>query len=119
MGTPNVSNKNARGHVKLRMDFNGSNLYGRTTKDGERYVVFSYGPHYPMLVYDKGVWYMNSDKYSSSTSKHRSQVHPGEVVWMETEKMRALAVYGIVGVAVGKHETMTEFSLRQELLDNF
>jgi hypothetical protein len=118
MGTPKVANKDARGHVKLRMDFNGSNLYGRTTNDGERYVVFSYGPHYPMLVYDNGVWYSNADKYSVSTSKQYGQVCPCNTVPMETDKMRALVVYGIAGVAIGKHE-LGEMTLRRELLCQF
>lgn len=118
MGIPKVANRDASGHVRLRMDFNGSNLYGRTTKDGERYVVFSYGPHYPMFVYDNGVWYSNADRYSVSTSKQYGQVNPYNTVPMETDKMRALVVYGIAGVAVGKHE-MCESTLRRELLDQF
>jgi len=42
------------------------------------YVVYSYGTHWPLFVFDTvdRVWYENSDKYSTSTSKQRGQAHP-------------------------------------------
>jgi hypothetical protein len=54
------------------------------------YVVFSYGDHWPLYVYEKvgGTWLENEDKFSRTTSKHRGQVRPvvvskptGGVVW--------------------------------------
>lgn len=54
-------------------------LYAKweTAADGTRmYVVYSYGDHWPLFVCHDGVWYENSDRYSVTTSKHRSQSHP-------------------------------------------
>lgn len=42
------------------------------------YVVYSYGHHWPLFVYEKigGTWMVNEDKASRTTSKHRGQVWP-------------------------------------------
>ena len=39
----------------------------------DTYVVYSYGEHFPMYVYDDEVemWFGNEDKYSPTTSKHQ------------------------------------------------
>lgn len=43
---------------------------------GGLYVVYSYGPHFPLALfdYDAGKWFHNTDKYSSTTSRHFSHV---------------------------------------------
>ena len=69
-----VANKNCRRLVEKRLEFDGSNLYARNI--GRLYVVYSYGPHYPMYIYRKGWWYENSDGYSPSTGKHHSSARP-------------------------------------------
>ena len=69
-----VSNMKCRGWVQDRLCFNGSNLYGQIVRD--KYVVYSYGEHFPLFVYHNGKWYENSDNYSVTTSKHRTQSHP-------------------------------------------
>jgi hypothetical protein len=67
-------------HVKALAEFKcHGNLFSRweTASDGSRmYVVYSYGPHWPLFVWHDGVWYENKDRYSVTTSKHRSQAHP-------------------------------------------
>lgn len=70
-----ISNKNARKSVQIRTEFKGNNTYGMWHSDN-KYVVYSYGSHFPLFVWYHGVWYENSDKYSTTTSKHRTQLHP-------------------------------------------
>jgi hypothetical protein len=52
------------------------------------YVVFSYGQHWPLFVFEKigGTWMVNEDKFSRTTSKHRGQAHPREGThWVEAQ----------------------------------
>lgn len=74
-----VSNKNCCDYVRCKQNFQGSNLNGLWI--GDNYVVMSYG-WYPLFIYSKtdNVWYENKDKYSVSTSKQRTQSHPGCVL---------------------------------------
>jgi len=69
-----VSNNNCRRYVKQMIPFKGSNLYAEMNKC--IYTVYSYGRHFPLFVCKDGVWYENNEKYSVTTSKHRSQSHP-------------------------------------------
>jgi hypothetical protein len=103
-----VANKNCRQHVQSRTDFTGSNLYGQwrnnivdpETPDNSRYIVFSYGEHYPMFIYANGCWFENEDKYSVSTSKHRSQSHPHvPTILLSTRWMCQLATRGYSAIA--------------------
>ena len=81
-----VSNINAREYVNKKVDFNGSNTYGRNEE--KKYVVCSYGSHFPIYVFKRGKWYGNSDKYSVSTSKHQNQLRPHSVdYWRNTLQM--------------------------------
>ena len=57
------------------------------------YVVFSYGQHFPMYIFDDaaGLWYANKDKYSSTTSRHQTHARPPRVdQWFDTEGMRSI-----------------------------
>jgi hypothetical protein len=107
MRSPKVTNAMARPRVQNKESFQGNNLFGQwmTKRDQpySRYVVYSYGGyHWPLFVYENGVWYENADKFSVTTSKHRSQTHPHEdTLPMSVENMRVLVDYGIAGVAVG------------------
>jgi len=93
-----VANKNARQYVDELKKFEGSNTFA--TNDGgsfaydvladrkNLYIVYSYGYHFPMYIYDRqaGIWVGSKDKYSSSTSKHQSQCRPSEPIecWLDT-----------------------------------
>lgn len=104
MAFKRVANKDAQSYIRRRIAFNGSNLYGRkfSTESGtELYVVFSYGEHFPIYIYEQGRWYKNVDKYSVSTSKHQTQANPiaDNMLGMSTGAMRRLAVSGIAGLA--------------------
>jgi hypothetical protein len=72
-----TSGTRARTYVQSRQPFTNHNgqLFGRW-ETPLLYVVYSYGEHWPLFVWDGFDWYENEDKYSATTSKHRSQTHP-------------------------------------------
>jgi hypothetical protein len=72
-----IANKDASQYVNRCESFNGNNTKGARYNDN-LYVVYSYGHHFPMYVYDYTTrqWYANSDKYSQTTSKHQTQCRP-------------------------------------------
>ncbi len=75
-----TSNQNASQYVEQFVEFNGNNTYARWEQGthDKFYVVYSYGSHFPMFVYDEQLnqWFENSDKYSRTTSKQQSQLRP-------------------------------------------
>lgn len=75
--TTRTSNHKAHELVIAREPFKGSHTFAEWNGRGQ-YVVFSYGRHFPLFVYDSTTreWYQNSDKYSRTTSKHKVQLHP-------------------------------------------
>ena len=88
--TMKTSNKNARGFVQRREPFRVNNTYAEII--GGRYVVYSYGAHWPLFVHEGGQWYFNSSKYGATTSKHHSQLHPlCDGTALPVEKMLELA----------------------------
>ena len=107
-----TSNLNARQYVQRRESFDGSNLYARTYLANDRcltnrYVVYSYGSHFPLFIAEwlpgdgRVQWYENVDKYSVTTSKHKSQTHPLEanILPMTSDAMRTIADWGTAGLA--------------------
>jgi hypothetical protein len=76
-----TSNKAAREAVQNLEGFKGSHTFGES-RNGS-YIVYSYGRHWPLFIYSGGVWYENADRYSVTTSQHRSKLHP----LTETKKM--------------------------------
>ena len=99
-GMKRITNVTARQYVQKREKFHGNNLYGEWR--GDRYVVTSYGDHFPLFIWENGTWYENIDKYSVTTSKHRTQTHPHEdTLPMTCNDMVVIMNHGIVGVAVG------------------
>ena len=62
------------------------------------YIVYSYGSHYPMFIYDYTCerWYANEDYYSQTTSKQRTQLMPRgvDVDWANTCEMSGIAAHG-------------------------
>lgn len=92
------SNKNADTYTTNREPFKGSNTWGEWIKD--LYVVYSYGRHFPMYVWDEqlGMWFGNADKYSRSTTRQQSQLRPNtdRIEYMDTDKLRELVSTGSV-----------------------
>lgn len=92
-----IANKNARKYVVRKEEFGGSNTFARWTGDNSKnmYVVYSYGPHFPMYIFTEGHWFGNKSKYSCTTSRHQSQLRPyGELTWLSTEDMKRLVNAG-------------------------
>lgn len=96
-----ISTRTCRKWVQLRAPFRcyGS-LFGtqKCASDGTTtYVVYSYGEHWPLFVYHNGVWYENSERYSVTTSKHRSVSHPHcETVPASCDTLKKFIDYGLM-----------------------
>lgn len=74
---PHIANTRCRGYVQSKQPFKAHNLSAEWTTRGESdmYIVFSYS-HWPLFIFTDGQWYENEERYSVTTSKHRSQSHP-------------------------------------------
>ena len=74
---------------------------------GRAYAIYSYGPHFPMYVYDEesGQWLGNSDKYSRTTSTHQSKYRPYEVAkWFDTTTLKEILTRGYIGYITHRME---------------
>ena len=108
-----IANRDAREWVVKQHPFEGSNLFAQyfcvDPKDPDPgqsgYVVYSYGPHHPLLVAvhidGQDHWFANEDGYSQSTKRHMSQCRPdiysqGAITlnWLSTAWMMRLATGG-------------------------
>ena len=84
MATPRVSNRDSHRYVQRRETFNNHNdtLWGTMFEKCQMYVVYSYRMTWPLFIavqpIEGGpwVWFENADKFSVTTSKHRTQAHP-------------------------------------------
>ena len=91
-------NREAGRSIQSRQDFtnHGGSMYGNHQYGATSlYVVYSYGQHFPMAVYEFHTrrWFYNEDKYSSTTSRHQSYVRsalPETYHRLDTEMMNAL-----------------------------
>jgi len=78
MSIPRVSNSEMSDYVCDRKAFTNTNqtCWGEW-KTPEMYVVYSYGTHFPIYVWDEHMgWLANTDKFSVTTSRHQNQAHP-------------------------------------------
>lgn len=88
-----VANKNASEYVNELKEFKGSfNKYAKHNASifaendmEDLYVVYSYGYHFPMYIYDRqaGIWIGNKDKHSVSTTRHQSHCRPSDLASIE------------------------------------
>jgi hypothetical protein len=93
-----ISNSKARPVVNSMEEFKGSNTFA-VWENPVCYVVYSYGKHFPMYVFDvvADMWFGNYDKYSSSTSKHQSQLRPsGNIIYKNTQFLQNVIYDGLV-----------------------
>ena len=66
------------------------------------YIVYSYGYHFPLVIYDFTCerWYMNMDKDSNTTSRHQFIIrqsfakHHMSAIASDTEEMSGIDNYG-------------------------
>ena len=74
-----ISRRDARAKVQAREAFktHNGNLFARW-ETPDTYVVYSYGPLWPLFIWDKklNLWMENGDKSSRTTSQHRGYTHP-------------------------------------------
>ena len=97
---PKTPNSDARKHVQRRTAFEGTNLFAARKKVGSdyRYVVYAFGTHWPIFVFEKGVWYQNvtAKPYDSRiVQKMMDQIHPlKETTKMDVKTLRRVAVDG-------------------------
>ena len=82
----------AVGLVKGKKEFEAEHVFAVDYPTTGYYVVFSYGLHWPLFIYDyaKKQWYGNSDKCSATTSRHYSKLNPGNVLPLSCEGMKGL-----------------------------
>lgn len=94
---PRLANNELRGPIKRREMFktNSGSVFPRRV--GDLYVVYSYGDHFPMWVYDGHInqWFGNEDRWSRTTSKQQSQTRPDvEMTMWSTDTLRRIVNLG-------------------------
>lgn len=88
-----IANRDSKHFVARREIFKANNIFSENYND-RFYVVYSYGYHFPLWVYDRKElqWYGNSDRYSVTTSKHKSQSRPEvysqDFIFRDTETLK-------------------------------
>lgn len=83
-----TSNAKSDKYTKNQKEFKGSNLFA--VWKGPYYVVYSFGYHFPLYVYNSKneKWYENINNYSRTTEKHRFQSRPThDTIKMDTVQL--------------------------------
>ena len=109
-----VSGWKARAYVQNGINFTNNNkqLFGRW-ETPSLYVVYSYGTHWPLFMWDNGEWWENEDKYSRTTTKHRSQTHPH----VDTSKGSRTYLKHMIANRINEHRSNLQMErLQHELL---
>ena len=94
-----VANRDAKQYVNELKEFKGSfnkyakhnaSIFAENESDfdlysEDLYVVYSYGYHFPMYIYDRqaGIWIGSKDKHSVSTTRHQSHCRPSDLASIE------------------------------------
>lgn len=98
-----VTLKTVRAYVQAKEVFKGSHLFSMwVSSDSNRfacYVVYSYGVHFPLYVWEAATdtWYGNMSKYSRSTTRHKSACDPYTVKhWVGTAHLKGIIEFGAV-----------------------
>lgn len=100
-----INGRTARPYVQRTEPFRNSNsqLYAEwldashSENNNSRYVVYSYGPHWPLFIYvpQVGTWFENKEKYGTTTSRHSTFTHPHcPTVLLTLEQMKLLERLG-------------------------
>lgn len=118
-----IANRDADICIAKRMPFRGSNFYAVWVKGEhyDRYVVYSYGEHWPLYVFENGVWYEVNEKYSSTTTRHHNIARRGvnsNTTRMDPRRMRILANRGTMGLVMTPPGTL-EFWGKVDILMEF
>ena len=79
---------------------NTGSVYTTDQVHPDLYIVYSYGEHFPMYVYDdaSSTWFGNSDKFSPTTAKHQTLARPnvdvGFIHMMPKHELKYLIDFG-------------------------
>lgn len=90
----NTTLKQAVNLIATLQPVKGNSLYSMDTD--KFYIVYSYGVHFPVAAYDytEKLWYLNTDKYSVTTSRHQSIVKQAlgndERILCDTNELQSL-----------------------------
>lgn len=103
-----VNNSDAGKHINKLENFETKNktMYG--VKSEKQYVVYSYGYHFPMYVYDieSEVWLGNTTKSTPTTMRHLTLAKPSQGIhqWFSTEELKTIIVQGYTPVITQRLE---------------
>lgn len=107
MSAKYIANGKAREYVRRLEFFKGSNIWSEWYEQGvgdeviKRYVVYSYRYTFPLFIYEplSDTWYENTTRYSRTTAKHKTQLHPCVATKpLCLEDMLVVQRYGSVGL---------------------
>lgn len=94
----NVNNADIHKHIDKLEEFENRTKSIYSVKSKEQYVVYSYGYHFPMYVFDfeSGVWLGNLDKSTPTTMRHLTKARPSQGIyqWFSTDKLKTIIVQG-------------------------
>lgn len=102
-----IANHQARAHVQELKPFVANNIFAEFRRDengNDKYVVFSYGQHWPLFIFDYQTdeWYENKSKYGVTTSKHHSQTHPHQTtIRLHVDDMIKVVDKGVTAIIEG------------------
>lgn len=85
-----VQNKHVKNYVQRLEPFVASNL--KAIKIGMNYIVLSYN-WWPLFIYQDCTkkWFENQDRYSKTTSAHRTYSHPNvRTQLLDSEQMKTI-----------------------------
>ena len=102
MSKANIANRDASTYTSAKCEFKANNIFAEWTPDGTRYVVYSYGPHWPLYIYDSTTdqWYANFSHFGRTTSKHKSQANltSADLIPLHVDDMIKVAAGGITQI---------------------
>ena len=95
---PRCNNKDMHRYVTYRDPFTNNNETAFGVLERGVYVAYSYGYHFPMYVYDQKTqqWFGNSEKYSSTTTRHQGGARPRnvDITYTDTAMLKAIISAG-------------------------
>ena len=103
---PRINGRHCRPYVQGRRAFSNSNGQLYAVKHTPLlYVVYSYGEHWPLYVYDGFDWYENEEKASVTTSRHSSYARPYATM---SNKRTCKWLKTFIADHLASHRTLTE-----------
>ncbi len=81
-----VANRDARSFVSNKREFKGNNTYGKWENENI-YIVYSYGEHWILFIWDGKHWLACNEKYHRpTTNKHKNQLNPFRIEYEFSQK---------------------------------